>query len=70
MKDICIYHIKLCGTVSVCDINLSSPLHLDLEHTSSGETLLSLSTDQSGLVGLLRPLHGLGYEFLSIIRVE
>jgi len=70
MKDIFIFHIKLRGTVSVCEINGSSPLHLAVEQASSGETLLSLSTDQSGLVGLLRHLHGLGYEFLSIIRVE
>lgn len=70
MRDICIYHIKLRGSVRENEINVSSPLRLNLEQAVSGETLLSLSTDQSGLVGLLRHLHGLGYVFLSITRIE
>ncbi len=70
MRDICIYHIKLRGSVRENEINVSSPLRLNLEQVVSGETLLSLSTDQSGLVGLLRHLHGLGYVFLSITRIE
>lgn len=70
MRDICIYHIKLRGSVRENEINVSSPLRLNLEQAINGETLLSLSTDQSGLVGLLRHLHGLGYVFLSITRIE
>ena len=37
---------------------------------ASEATLLSIGTDQSGLIGLIRHLHGLGFVLLSVNRVE
>jgi hypothetical protein len=43
-----------------------SPVRLRvLEHRETC-TLLEVKTDQSGLIGLLRHLHGLGFSLLSV----
>lgn len=70
IKDIGTYQIKLYGQVSETEINALSPLQMTVEQTGPNGTLLSLSTDQSGLVGILRHLHGLGFVFLSIVRMD
>ena len=31
-------------------------------------TRVTVSTDQAGLIGLMRHLHGLGFQFLSVNR--
>lgn len=66
MNDVHLYQIKLRGNVEARDINVNSPLHLNVERLDRGATLLSVHTDQSGLIGLMRHLHGLGFMLLSI----
>jgi hypothetical protein len=70
MKDECRYIIRLRGQVKEDEINTSSPIHIQVKQTVSNETEFTLFTDQSGLLGLLRYLHGLGLTFLSIDRKE
>ena len=76
MNDKCTYHIQLRGQVDEGDINATSPLQITvaLAETNKGDsrsgTLITVCTDQSGLVGLLRHLHGLGFVFLSVSRVD
>jgi hypothetical protein len=66
MNDVHTYRIKLRGKVETRDINVNSPLHLNVERLDQGATLLSVHTDQSGLIGLMRHLHGLGFTLLSV----
>ena len=62
----CVYHIQLRGQVNEEEINEMSPLLLVREAGDTAVTQLSVATDQSGLIGLMRHLHGLGYVFLSV----
>ncbi len=68
MDDIHAYHIQLQGQVSETDINARSPLHMVMERGGAAVTLFSIRTDQSGLIGLLRYLHALGFVVLSLTR--
>ncbi len=70
MNDICIYHVRLRGQVEEDEINALSPLLTRVERSELCATVLSSRTDQSGLVGLVRHLHGLGLVILSIDREE
>jgi hypothetical protein len=64
--DSCVYHIQIRGEINEAEINDMSPLHMQREWMDTAVTQFSVHTDQSGLVGLLRHLHGLGFVFLSI----
>ena len=66
MADQATYHLRLTGLLAMDDLNAMSPLALNVEQTDGATTLLSVCTDQSGLVGLLRHLHGLGCVFISM----
>jgi len=68
MNDLCNYHIRLRGQVDEAEINGMSPLHMTIEQTGANATLFTIHTDQSGLIGLMRHLHGLGFAILSIER--
>ncbi len=75
MADICAYEIHLRGHVDEEEINALSPLQVALEPAASDSgdqpaTLFAVRTDQAGMVGLVRHLHGLGLVILSIRRVE
>ena len=70
MNDVCTYLIELCGQVEVGEINALSPLAITVERAEPAATVLAACTDQSGLIGLMRHLHGLGFVFLSVSRVE
>jgi hypothetical protein len=64
------YLIRLGGQVKENEINAGSPLHLTVVRADPTTTLLSVGTDQSGLVGLVRHLHGLGFVLLSVTHNE
>ncbi len=66
MNDMRTYHIQLRGQVDEAEINALSPLHMTVEQANGAATLLTVHTDQSGLIGLLRHLHGLGFELVSV----
>jgi len=66
MNDIGTYYIQLRGQVDEDEINATSPLRVTVERPNQAATLLTVRTDQSGLVGLLRHLHGLGFVLLSV----
>ncbi len=70
MNDKCTYHIQIRGQVDGSEINAMSPFQMMVEQTGADATLLTVRTDQSGLVGLLRHLHGLGFMLLSVSRVR
>ncbi len=68
VSDSCKYRIQVAGGVDEGELNASSPLELQVEKIGADSTWLSIDTDQSGLIGLLRCLHGLGFVFLSVGR--
>jgi hypothetical protein len=53
--------IQLQGQVDVTDLNLMSPHHMTHVQDTPEGTLVSICTDQSGMIGLIRHLHALGY---------
>jgi hypothetical protein len=70
MSDLVVYHIQLQGRVDKDEINSMSPLAMVCEQADATRTQFSVRTDQSGLVGLMRHLHGLGFVFLSVSQNE
>lgn len=70
MDDTCTYFIQLRGQVAADEINTRSPLLLTLIDADSVSTHLTVTTDQAGLIGLLRHLHGLGFVILSVNRSQ
>ena len=76
MDDVAAYLIELRGRVDEADLNALSPLKMKVLRGEGGEDQpyasmrLSVRTDQSGVIGVLRHLHGMGIVFLSVSRVE
>ena len=68
--DTCAYQIDIRGQVAENEINTLSPVRLSVDQNFLGDTRLTLRTDQSGLLGLLRYLHGIGLVFLTVKRIE
>ncbi len=68
MTDVCRYAITILGTVTEEDLNATSPLALSLMEVSNNRTQVTLLSDQAGMIGVIRHLHGLGLILLSIDR--
>lgn len=65
-----IYLIQLRGQVDVNDLNLMSPHQMTMIRVEAASTLITICTDQSGMIGLLRHLHHLGLTLLSIRQAD
>jgi hypothetical protein len=76
MHEPCTYRIKLRGLVDESDVNAMSPLQITMVQADADEehayaaTLFAIYADQSGLIGLLRHLHGRGLVLVSVIREQ
>ena len=70
MDDLCIYQIVVRDPVSETDLNRLSPVQVVVAQVDPAATRLSVQTDQSGLIGLMRHLHALGFVILSMSRQE
>ena len=68
MHGICIYHIRVQGQVDECTFNATSPFRVSVVQTDTDATLFAVHTDQSGLIGLIRHLHGHGFVILTVCR--
>jgi len=66
MEDIHTYQILVRGPVKEDNLKANSQLRLTVAETAPSATLLTVRTDQSGMIGLVRHLHGLGFVLLSI----
>ncbi len=66
MNDLSKYRIQVDGRVDGNELNALSPLEIRVERVEAESTWLSVLTDQSGLIGLMRHLHGLGFVFLCV----
>ncbi len=70
MNQACTYRILIEGQVAQDEINAMSPLQMTLEQSDTAATLLSVRTDQSGLIGLLRYLHARGLALFAVQREQ
>jgi hypothetical protein len=66
MDAISTYHITVRGCIDQDDLNLMSPLAITVVRADVTATEFIIRADQSGLIGLLRHLHGRGVAFLSV----
>jgi len=66
MHDICAYQIEVQGQLDENELNATSPHRMMVERSGSTATLITVCADQSGLVGLMRYLHGRGFALLSL----
>jgi hypothetical protein len=66
MPDQHTYLIQLRGLIDVDELNALTPLQIAEVRAEATTTRVTVSTDQAGLIGLLRHLHGLGFQFISI----
>ncbi len=66
IDDIHTYYIEVRGPVTQEDLNAASPVRLDVVQAAESRAVFSACTDQSGLIGLLRHLHGMGILLLSV----
>ena len=64
------YLIELVGILHEADINPASPYDLKRIGVGTTATTFSLVSDQAGLIGLLRYLHGRGLVLQSVRRVQ
>jgi len=70
MNDICTYLIQLRDQVNENDLNAMSPIQMTVVRVDTASMLFTVRTDQSGLIGLIRHLHGLGLALVSVRRVD
>jgi hypothetical protein len=68
VQDVCTYHVEVKGRVDERDVNVRSPSQVTVLRGDDAATLLTVRTDQAGLIGLLRHLHGRGDVLLSVVR--
>jgi len=66
MYDRCTYQIEVQGKVDDNDLNAASPIQMRVVRVEPSATRLTVCTDQSGLIGLIRHLHARGWVLVSI----
>jgi hypothetical protein len=66
MDELRTYFIEVRGRMDEMDLNATSPIQMVVEGTDGDSMRLTVHTDQSGLIGLIRHLHGLGLALLSL----
>jgi hypothetical protein len=64
------YQIEVQGEVNEETFNATSPLQVMVLEMDTEVTRLAVRTDQSGLIGLLRHLHGQGFVLKSVYRKQ
>ncbi len=70
MDELCTYQIEIRGRADENDLNAISPIQMTVVRADAKSTLLTVSTDQSGLVGVLRHLHSRGLVLQSVRSVK
>jgi hypothetical protein len=66
MKDMQTYAILLRDRIDPKEIDVASPLRMNVMGLEGENTKFEVHTDQSGIIGLLRYLHGRGFVILSM----
>ena len=63
-----IYRIEVEGRINEETFNTASPIQIKVENPQHSSTLVTVYTDQSGIIGLLRHLHRLGFVVIALKR--
>jgi hypothetical protein len=66
MDSNCNYLIRIEGQVQEDELNATSPRQVTIVEIGTSATQIAVCTDQSGLIGVLRHLHGQGIILLSV----
>ncbi len=66
INDVHRYQIQIKGQIKAEDITRTSPLEFSIDQSGEENTTITLITDQSGMIGLIRHLHGLGLMLLAV----
>ena len=70
MDDLACYTIVVRDPVREAEFNRLSPVQVVVAQVDPAATHLSVQADQSGLIGLLRHLHALGFVIVAMSRQE
>lgn len=70
MQETYTYKVEVQGQIDEHVFNATSPLQVQVKKTGDTATWLTVRTDQSGLVGLIRHLHHQGFVLLSCLREQ
>lgn len=62
------YRITVAGRIDERELNAASPCRVTADGSATTTTRLTAVTDQSGLIGLVRHLHGRGLVLLAVYR--
>jgi hypothetical protein len=68
MHDVCTYHLQVRDQVDENAFSTAGPLQITVIQMDSMATVFTVTTDQSGLIGLLRHIHQQGFVILSVHR--
>lgn len=68
MNGTSVYQIQIKGRVREEVLNSNSPSIVTVNRTDAKLTQFTVEVDQSGLIGLLRHLHGRGFSLLSVFK--
>jgi len=66
MDNICAYQIEVRGQMDEQDLNATSPVQMTVVRADTASMRFTVRTDQSGLIGLIRYLHGRRLALLSV----
>jgi hypothetical protein len=70
MQDVCSYYVEVLEKVDEKVFNATSPLQVTVIWANEQITLLTICSDQSGLIGLIRQFHRQGFVLLSVCRKQ
>lgn len=68
MIDTCTYQVEISGRIDEEDLKSMCPPQVNMIRVEPTGICFSIFTDQSGLIGLLRHLHGRGVVLDSVVR--
>lgn len=68
MQEISNYRIEVKNKLDENAFNATSPLQVMVAQVDPSATAFTTSTDQAGLIGLIRHLHQQGFVILSLFR--
>lgn len=68
MQSFSTYQIEIQGKVRSEQLTVGGPLNVHVTRIADETSSLVVRTDQAGMIGLMRHLHGQGFVILSLCR--
>lgn len=69
MNELWRYSIRIKEQIDRDDINRISPVKVNQARIENSHTMCELTTDQAGLIGVLRHLHQRGFTIIGVHRL-